>query len=1066
MANKEQFGNLVKTKMRYVLSDSLITSFRVWMEVGDVMSKDVITIPPDATGALAAKRMSENNISCLIVVDSGVVDNGSIAGIITETDFLKRVVAREKDLDTIKVMDIMSSPVESIPSNLSVLEASRIMKARHVKRLPILKERRLVGIVTQTDLIRVLTSYGMWRDIAEIMTKDVAGIQKNRTVTEAAKVMDSRNISCVVVLEKRQVVGIFTERDLLERIPSLQRNSSQIKIEEVMSSPVASIPSDYSVFSASRIMEEMNIRRLVVMEDGQLCGIVTQTNILDAVKGKLQEEEEKSFRLLEKSESSLYTVDLEGKTTYVNPAFMKLLEVSDPGELINQPFLPQRFWFDPQEGARFLRELKRGFAEVRELTLKTSRGKRVDVTLFSVPTKNIHGEINGSQGTLYDITPKKELVALRKAEKALKQNEERYRRLTDAVTDYIFTVRLEDGRPVETIHSSSSVAVTSYTPEELAADPHLWINMVHPEDRQAVCQQASQCLSGQNIKPLEHRIVRKDGAIRWVKSTLVRHFDLQGKLLSYDGLLQDITERKQAEEALQTERDNAQKYLDVAEVILLVIGTDQNVSLINRKGCEILEYREDEIIGKNWLDNFVPEKVRNELKPIVSKVLKGQVELFEYHENPVLTKSGKERIVAWHNTILHDEKGEIEATLSCGEDITDRKKTEEKLKEYHNNLEALVKERTEQLAKEKELLSVTLSSMGDGVIVVDAEKRITLFNKVAESLTGWKFDDVQGKPIDEVFRVINERTKNVAESPIDKVLSSGKVEAQISQDSLVAKDGSECPISASVAPIRNSSGTVIGIVMVLRDVSQEREIDRMKKDFVSSVSHELRTPLTSIKAYTETMLSEPDMPEQAKRQSLAVIDEESNRLANLIEDLLEVSRIEAGNVKIAWKGIDVAAVTNRVLSTLEPLADKKNIQLKSDVSDKLPVFYSDESKVRSVFTNLVNNAIKFTPEQGRVSVCVQCQGQELVIRVSDTGMGIPKEALPKIFERFYRVHRPGTQIQGTGLGLAIVKEIVMMHNGRIEVESEADRGTTFTVFLPLEAKSISEVSPAEQAHAK
>ena len=143
---------------------------------------------------------------------------------------------------------------------------------------------------------------------------------------------------------------------------------------------------------------------------------------------------------------------------------------------------------------------------------------------------------------------RQEIADPKQVEDALQQSEERYRRITDAITDYIFTVRIEDSQPVETIHSSTSIAVTGYSPEELAADPYLWINMVHPKDREAVREQARRCISGQGIEPLEHRIIRKDGTVRWVKSTLVRHFDPQGRLLSYDGLLQDITERKSAEQ--------------------------------------------------------------------------------------------------------------------------------------------------------------------------------------------------------------------------------------------------------------------------------------------------------------------------------------------------------------------------------------------------------------------------------------------------------------------------------------------------------------------------------------
>ncbi len=265
--------------------DNLTGSLWVPLTVGNVMSKDVITICSDETIASAAKIMSENSVSCIVVAD-----NGSVTGILTETDFLKRVAAKEKDFDRIKVREIMSSPVESIAPNVSVFDAIRIMEDKHIKRLPILEKKRLVGIVTQTDMVRVVTFYGRWKDVEEIMSRDVAGIQSKATIVEAAEVMTRRKISCIVVLEGDEVVGVVTERDLLERVVALQKDPGQIKMEEVMSSPVATVSPDYSVFSSSRIMEKMGIRRLVITEDKRPCGIISQTDILRATKKKLQME--------------------------------------------------------------------------------------------------------------------------------------------------------------------------------------------------------------------------------------------------------------------------------------------------------------------------------------------------------------------------------------------------------------------------------------------------------------------------------------------------------------------------------------------------------------------------------------------------------------------------------------------------------------------------------------------------------------------------------------------------------------------------------------------------------
>jgi two-component system phosphate regulon sensor histidine kinase PhoR len=381
------------------------------------------------------------------------------------------------------------------------------------------------------------------------------------------------------------------------------------------------------------------------------------------------------------------------------------------------------------------------------------------------------------------------------------------------------------------------------------------------------------------------------------------------------------------------------------------------------------------------------------------------------------------------------------------------KRAEEELKKYHEKLVELVKERTEELAEEKEVLAVTLSSMSDAVVAVDADNKIMLLNRAAEYLTGWKFEDAHRRPVDEVIRLINEQTKQPAQSPIDMVLESREIESGSDQDALVSRLGRECPVSATAAPIRRNDGTMSGIVMVFRNVSQQREIDRMKSDFISSVSHELRTPLTSIKAYAETMLYDKNMTEDTKREFLQIINEESDRLTNLINGILEISKIEAGTIEIIRKRVNMTSVVSKAVSDLQHLAAKKNVALKSDIAENLPEMLGDESKIHSMVTNLVNNAIKFTPDNGHIEISAMHINNELVFKVSDSGMGIPPEDLPKIFDRFYRVHRPGKQIQGTGLGLAIVKEIVLRHDGRIDVESEVEKGSTFTVYLPVTAQT-------------
>ena len=567
MNDKSKFSDLIETRRKELLGDHLVTASRFWLQVADVMSKDVVTICPDQTIASAAKIMAENNISCLVVVDKT-----KVMGIITETDFLKRIGIGKNDFNKVRVVEIMSSPVESIHPDFSILEASRIAINKRIKRLPILeRDGQLVGIVTQTDLIRSLTSYGMWWDVSDMMNSDIAGIDCKATVAEAAKIMTSRNISCIVALLDDQVTGVFTERDLVKRVIAQQKDPEHTKIEDVMSSPAISVPPDCSVFSASRIMEKMNIRRLLCIDGKRLCGIVTQTDIFLAVKNKLQFEEEKNIQILIIENDLEDAKILQRHLSLCRRCSAKSEHALDLAQALEKLACRHfdMIFFDSGIGSGIA--AKEAFQTLCERAIDipviiiTGQGdlqtamELVKMGAYDYITKdNLTPE--SIERVIHTTAEHRVLKVIQKqSEDALRQSEVRYRRITNAVTDYVYTVRLERGWPVETVHRDTSVAVTGYCPEEFASDPLLWINMVYPEDRDAVRKQASQCISGEGIEPLEHRIIRKNGTIVWVKSTLVRQYDSQGNLVSYDGLLQNITERKHAEEQMMKAKEHAEQ---------------------------------------------------------------------------------------------------------------------------------------------------------------------------------------------------------------------------------------------------------------------------------------------------------------------------------------------------------------------------------------------------------------------------------------------------------------------------------------------------------------------------
>lgn len=513
---------------------------------------------------------------------------------------------------------------------------------------------------------------------------------------------------------------------------------------------------------------------------------------------------------------------------------------------------------------------------------------------------------------------------------------------------------------------------------------------------------------------------------------LIKGVDSFGAILARTMLY--TLERRRAELALRQSERNFRNVINASTDCIVVTDKQGTILFANPAARNLLGYGStDELLGKPLGFSTLPGERR-------------EVEIERGRRKPVVADMTTVKI-SWQTK---------DAYLVSLRDNTEFRATKRKLEKYRANLKSLVEERTDEIDTEKELLSVTFASMGEGVVVVDPDKRIMLFNTVAEIMAGWEFEPVQDRCIDELFHIVDERTGQPLESPIDKVLRSGKTEAGAGFEVLLGIDGSEHPIWMVAAPINGNDGGIAGIVLLFRDVAREREIERMKQDFLASVSHELRTPLTSIKAYTETILHDLNMADQTRLQFLNIIDEESDRLAELIEELLEMSRLESGVGGMAFEPLRIPALVEQVITALKATARSKSVELYSEIEPDLPVLQADAGKIESVVRNLVNNAIKFTPEEGSVHVIAREQADHVVISVVDTGLGIPKAALARIFDRFYRAEHPGRHIKGTGLGLAIVKKIVDMHGGTVEVMSTVAQGSTFTVHLPLNRRSPSD----------
>jgi PAS domain S-box-containing protein len=245
------------------------------------------------------------------------------------------------------------------------------------------------------------------------------------------------------------------------------------------------------------------------------------------------------------------------------------------------------------------------------------------------------------------------------------------------------------------------------------------------------------------------------------------------------------------------------------------------------------------------------------------------------------------------------------------------------------------------------------------------------------------------------------------------------------------------------------------LLRIERDSEKEHvrmleRVNLMKSEFVSSVSHELRTPLASIIGFAQTILMEPELPAEVHREFLQIVLDEGKRLSKLINDILDLARIESGRAIVEKSPTDLVPLIERALYSIAMQAEAKSISIASRLEQPSMIASFDADRISQVIINLLGNALKFTPAGGQITVYAAFVDTEVEVRVSDTGMGIPEGEIPMLFQKFYRVHRPGLEIRGTGLGLAIVRQLVELHNGTISVESGVDRGSTFTIRIPRE----------------
>jgi PAS domain S-box-containing protein len=543
-------------------------------------------------------------------------------------------------------------------------------------------------------------------------------------------------------------------------------------------------------------------------------------------------------------------------------------------------------------------------------------------------------------------------------------------------------------------------------------------------------------------------------------------------------LKQEITERKQAEKTVRKERDAAQRYLNISGVMFVVINSDRKVRLINKKGCEILEYREEDIIGKDWFSNFLPERVRDNTIRVFESLMAGDVEPVEYHENRVLTKSGNERVISWHNCILRDEEGRIQGTLGSGEDITERKQAEESLRKSESRFKSIAE------------------SMSDCIWEVDRDEVYIYCSNNVKDVLGYTCEEIIGKtPFDLMPSDERERVGTF----FAEILKKNRPFRNLENWNLT-KDGQLVCFLSSGTPMFDEKGAFAGYRGVDSDITARKQAEEEQKktnqelekavelanqmaaraeaaniaksEFLANMSHEIRTPMNAVIGFTD-MLLDTNL-EKNQIDYARTIRSSGNALLSVINDVLDFSKIEAGELYFEEIDFDPELLAYDICELTRPRIGSKPVEILCRIGDNLPSQVRGEpGRFRQVLINLMGNASKFT-ESGEIELSLDIEEEKdnqvkFHAAIRDTGIGIPKDKLSAIFSPFQQADGSTTRkYGGTGLGLSICKKISEIMRGDVWAKSPGPGSVFhFTAWLEkAEDKEAGRFTPVSLSNKK
>jgi len=673
-------------------------------------------------------------------------------------------------------------------------------------------------------------------------------------------------------------------------------------------------------------------------------------------------------------------------------------------------------------------------------------GRVIDVHLRSTPVN----PADLSQGIIFtalDITEGK------RAQKALSESERRYRRITESITDYIFTVRMANGRPAETYHGPNCVAVTGYTSEEFSSDPFLWIRMVPEEDRDLVRTQASELLAGHEPRSIEHRIMRKDGQIRWVSNSLVPSYDVEGHLLSYDGLIRDITNRKIAEETLRESEERYRQLVETMNEGLAMADHDYLFTFVNERFAEMLGYSREEMLGCHLLE-FVHGDYQDFMKEQMAKRRGGETKSYEIDW---LAQDGRRVYTLISPRVFFDSQGQFTGSLGVLTDITDRKRAEEALQKAHAELELRVRERTAELLSTNEQLKREIedrkrveeelrqsetryrhliNSIPSIVYRGYQDWSVDFMDEKVELLTGFSMEEFNSRK-KKWSDLVVESDFEIAKRAFVQALKTNKF--YVREYRIETKFGEILWIQDRGQIVCNEEGNVDYVSGVFFDVTQRKQLEKaiVQREklntlgtIAAEVAHEIRNPLVSLGGFARRLQQKfPDLPE------CEVILQESQRL----ERILSRIRNYLKPVQVSPQGCSVNSIITHCVDLLSPETELRRITCKLKLHPNLSEVNTDPEILTQIFVNLILNAAEAMENGGVLAIRTFESEQDLYIEFKNPTPGKEIKHPELLFMPFAE--------GGESIGLPLCYRLLKNMGGLLAYTSEGDH-MAFTVSLP------------------